>query len=250
MSSKIPAFQFYPEDWLSNSKLQLCPFAAKGLLIDLMCYMHQSEKYGYLLINGLQPSHKEIRELLRMNHRTFTCNLSILLEKGVLKEDDDGSLYCRRMVEDQHLRNIRREAGKLGGNPKLLIQRDNQDDNQNVPPSSPVSSPTPTSPTKKKEEKRAHGEYGNVKLTDAEHEKLIAEYGTEKARRYLSNLDEYIGYKGAKYKSHYLTIKSWIRRDKDGENNGQQNSNRSGRSNPKYTERAEDDPGRSKVRKI
>jgi len=129
--SKPPAFQFYPEDWLSNIKLQLCPMSSHGLLINLMCLMHQSDRYGYLLINGSQPSHRTIRELLRMNHRTFTLNLSILVNNGVLKVDDDGTIYCHRMVKDQELREVRKAAGSRGGNP-ILVNQGEDHENSNL----------------------------------------------------------------------------------------------------------------------
>jgi hypothetical protein len=33
---------------------------------------------------------------------------------------EDGTIYSRRMVKDERLRNARAEAGKLGGNPNLV----------------------------------------------------------------------------------------------------------------------------------
>ena len=66
----------------------------------------------------------------------------------------------------------------------------------------------------KKEKKSARGEYRNVLLTDEEYTKLMADYGTTATGQYIVRLDEYIENKGTKYKSHYLTIKSWVRRDK------------------------------------
>ena len=141
-----PAFQFYPEDWLSNIKLQLCSMTAQGLLINLICLMHQSEKYGYLLINGSQPDHKMVMKLLRMNYKTFNKALNELLSCGVLKEDEEGVIYCKRMVKDEYIRNVRRESGKRGGNPALNLvkqevkQEDKQKDKQKTTPSSSSSS--------------------------------------------------------------------------------------------------------------
>lgn len=60
--------------------------------------------------------------------------------------------------------------------------------------------------------KHRRGEYGNVLLTDDEMAKLKERFPTDWEQR-IRNLDEYIGYKGAKYKSHYLTIISWANRD-------------------------------------
>lgn len=63
-----------------------------------------------------------------------------------------------------------------------------------------------------KAQKHKHGEYGNVLLTDEELAKLQAEFPTDWQRR-IETLSEYMASKGAKYKSHFVTIKSWARRD-------------------------------------
>lgn len=57
-------------------------------------------------------------------------------------------------------------------------------------------------------EKKPHGEYQNVKLTDEELEKLKKDYpNTDELIKFL---DEYIEEKGYKAKSHYLSIKRWV----------------------------------------
>lgn len=67
---------------------------------------------------------------------------------------------------------------------------------------------TPKKPTKHK-----HGEYQNVLLTDAELEKLKAEYPDYLER--IERLSEYIASSGKAYKSHYATIRAWARKDKE-----------------------------------
>ena len=62
-----------------------------------------------------------------------------------------------------------------------------------------------------KETKHKYGEYNNVLLTDTELEKLKAEYSDYEAR--IDRLSGYIASKGAKYKSHYATIRNWARKD-------------------------------------
>ncbi len=152
---KAPSFQFYPEDWLSSTKLQLCSMTAQGLLVNLICLMHQSEVYGKLLINGSRPAHKLVIKLLRMHYKTFNKALDELILCGVLKIDEDGVIYCKRMIDDNRLRETRRESGKLGGNPDLVKdkdnQKDNQADNQKQTPSSSSSSPSSSSSSKKED---------------------------------------------------------------------------------------------------
>lgn len=145
---KLPAFQFYPADWLNDIKLQTCSLAAQGLLLNLMCLMHQSEKYGYLLINGSIPSVIDVSHLLRLHHKTYQARLKELILKGVLYEGGNGVIYNKRMVKDEYIRQVRREAGKLGGSP-LLKQKVKQEVKQKSTPSS--SSSISPSPLKKKE---------------------------------------------------------------------------------------------------
>ncbi len=136
---KIPAFQFYPADWLNDIKLQSCSLGAQGLLINLMCIMHQSEPYGKLMINNHKPSMKDVSHLLRLHHKTYQARLKELLLYGVLYEDENGIVCNKRMMKDEYIRQIRRESGKLGGNP-LLKQKVKQVSKQKSTPSSSTSS--------------------------------------------------------------------------------------------------------------
>ena len=61
--------------------------------------------------------------------------------------------------------------------------------------------------------KNIYGEYRNVKLTDAELEKLKTEFPDWQER--IERLSEYIASKGDKYKNHLSTIRMWARRDKE-----------------------------------
>lgn len=62
--------------------------------------------------------------------------------------------------------------------------------------------------------KHKHGEYNNVLLTDEELDKLQAEFPRDWEQR-INNLSGYIASTGKAYKSHYATIRSWARKDKE-----------------------------------
>jgi hypothetical protein len=53
-----------------------------------------------------------------------------------------------------------------------------------------------------------------VLLTTEEHTKLISGYGKAITENYIHRLNNYIGSKGDKYKSHYSTILTWMDKDK------------------------------------
>ena len=57
-----------------------------------------------------------------------------------------------------------------------------------------------------------YGFYNNVLLTDEEYQKLTEEFPHDYTDR-IERLSEYIASKGAKYKSHLATIRSWARKD-------------------------------------
>ena len=67
-----------------------------------------------------------------------------------------------------------------------------------------------------KNDKKVYGTYQNVFLTDEEIQKLKAEFPDWQER--IDRLSEYIESKGAKYKNHLATIRSWARRDKQNAN--------------------------------
>lgn len=143
-SSKIPSLQFYPADWLGDLNLRVCSDGARGAWIDLLCVMHKSEKYGYLVQKvdrkWINLSSKMVQKLTGMSQKKVEKYIEELTKNNVLKYDEEGLMYCKRLVKDHALRKIRSEAGKLGGNPDLLNQKDKQTNKQNPTPSSSSSS--------------------------------------------------------------------------------------------------------------
>ena len=142
---KRPAFQFYPSDWLRDTALRSCSTGARGLWIDMICWMHEGNPYGHLKVGDkvILPSN-----LARMVGETLEVVegwLEELRHAGVYDISEDGSIYSRRMIRDENLRQIRANGGKLGGNPNLKIKNkvnleDNQKVKQNPTPSSSSSS--------------------------------------------------------------------------------------------------------------
>ncbi len=63
----------------------------------------------------------------------------------------------------------------------------------------------------KTDSKNKYLEY--VSLSKEEYEKLMTSYGQATVQDFIERLNDYIGSKGKKYKSHYFTIKNWMRRD-------------------------------------
>ena len=176
---KRPAFQFYPADWQKDAELQSCSIAARGLWIEMMCICHQCEPYGHLAVNGSPLTAGKLARLVGETPALIKRLLAELRGAGVYSEAADGCVYSRRMVEDERIRNIRADAGRLGGNPALVRNKvnqipndvDNQDSNQDLTPSSSSSSSS--------SETLLPANAGSVAVTrrpDCPHEQIIELY--------------------------------------------------------------------------
>lgn len=66
--------------------------------------------------------------------------------------------------------------------------------------------------TRAQDDINIYGEYKNVKLTDAEYNRLVTEYTEETVTKAIKYLDEYIEDKGYKVKAatHNLSIRRWV----------------------------------------
>ena len=66
--------------------------------------------------------------------------------------------------------------------------------------------------TKPTPAKNDYGEFGNVKMTTAEFEKLVQAVGADRANALIEELSSYLASSGKRYKSHYATLLNWSRR--------------------------------------
>lgn len=142
---KRPAFQFYPADWRKDPALSSCSLAARGLWIELMCIAHESDRYGHLAVNGRPMESKQIARMVGESPAAVAKLLAELETAGVFSRSGDDAIYSRRMVKDEHIREVRAAAGKMGGNPDLLKQKDKQTAKQAPTPSSSLSSSSSSS---------------------------------------------------------------------------------------------------------
>lgn len=82
MKRDRPWMPFYTADWTTNLKLKRCTHEEKGVWIDVLCLMHESEEYGVL--------RWPLGELAGAV-RTTVKVLKSLVEKGVLKGAEAGA---------------------------------------------------------------------------------------------------------------------------------------------------------------
>lgn len=102
--------------------------------------MHQAEPYGVLVLNGNPIDDSQLSRMVGATERELKRWLKELETAGVFSRDDQQRIYSRRMVRDEQIRTVRAEAGKLGGNPTLLGNKDKQ-----MPTTQDKQKPTPSS---------------------------------------------------------------------------------------------------------
>lgn len=140
----------YPGDWMKDPALRACSVAARGLWIDMVCLMFESTQRGVLLVNNMPATEKHVSRMTGVSPANTKTLLAELKMNGVCSiRENDGAIYSRRMVRDEALSSVRREAGKLGGNPNLLNHEVgvlvNQSCNQKATPSSSSSASSSSS---------------------------------------------------------------------------------------------------------
>jgi len=142
---KMPAFQFYPADWKKDPGVQSLSRHDRSVWFDMLLIMHESSERGVLLLAGKPMPEDALARVLNLDNQEVKQILSTLLTYGVASErQEDGAIISRRMVKDEELIQIRRKAGKKGGNPVLLKQIPTTPVKQNL--TTPVKQiPTPSS---------------------------------------------------------------------------------------------------------
>ena len=105
------------------------PLEIEGAWIRICCKLWWSETKG-----RLTKTLSEWARILRNHPKKTEGYLQYLLEKkicdGEYLDNQNITIVSRRMEKDERIRQIRREVGKLGGNPGLMKIRKNLD-NQN-----------------------------------------------------------------------------------------------------------------------
>lgn len=130
---KRPSYQHYPADWRNNAKLRRCSWEARGVWIEVLGLMHDSDEYGIL-----RWDLKEISQALGAPIKA----LKELVLKEVMKGADRGEIeayiytpisgrkagpsvtlipetagplwYSPRMVRDEYVRTVRGQNSRFG----------------------------------------------------------------------------------------------------------------------------------------
>ncbi len=105
---------------MNDAGLRRCSKGARGVWIDLLCLMHQGQPYGYLAGTGGKHPVSFLARWCGETERSFSSSMIELTANGVYSLTDDGVIYSRRMVRDEHNRQVRGAGGsKSALNPNV-----------------------------------------------------------------------------------------------------------------------------------
>ena len=96
--SKYPAMPFDTRDWLCCPELKVLAPDARGLWMDMLCYMWESPEKGVMVNPSGKPyTQAEIVALIGSDAQGSTAWLSKLIQAGVCGVREDGAIISRRI---------------------------------------------------------------------------------------------------------------------------------------------------------
>jgi hypothetical protein len=141
--AKPPGFWFFTGDWLKDPELRFCSIFARGLLIDLLCFLFESNEQGYASNpDGSPRTDEQIVDAVSGGSREEKLAALAELERsGVLSRDNRGVLYSRRHARLAQISTARKQSGSKGGSKTQanLKQKDKQKGGVSVSVSDSVS---------------------------------------------------------------------------------------------------------------
>jgi hypothetical protein len=144
LTPRRPAFQFYWRDHLADTALASCSLAAQGLWWRMLSLMADGTPYGHLRTRagkGILPP--ILSRLVGASMPEVEGLLDELGEAGVFSRTEDGTIYSRRMVRDEEIRQARAAGGpKSLGNPNVPKRKDTL---EGYPSGGPSGGPSPPS---------------------------------------------------------------------------------------------------------
>lgn len=100
--AKVPAFQFYPADWMRDTQLQMASAASRGIWANLLCAMWFSPKRG--CVTGSKEELKKLGNCSQEEFEVFLCENSRHNFASVTEANKNITVENRRMVREEKIR--------------------------------------------------------------------------------------------------------------------------------------------------
>lgn len=118
-----PAFQFYPDDWISEESLRFCDLAARGLWAECLCWMHKAERRGVIERREGLTLTQTLSALVGRPECEVDAALVQLRQHNVGEIDND-SIACRRVVREVKAKSAKSAFGKHAAQERWKMRND------------------------------------------------------------------------------------------------------------------------------
>ena len=118
---------FYIGDWNKDPALKTLSREEKMIWLEMIFLMWESKERGYLTINDKPYSIEMLASSLNLDNQKLSKTLAKFETLDLYsKREPDGAIYSRFIVKLVNLSETRKRAGKQGGSPYLLNQKENK----------------------------------------------------------------------------------------------------------------------------
>jgi biotin operon repressor len=155
---------------------------------------------------------------IEVNRGSFITSLSTLAQETNMTKQQVRTAINKLQATGELTQKSHSKYSVITINNYELYQDSNTQTNTQVTRKQHDSNTIATTNNKSKKEtiKETKNKYGDsVLLTTNEYEALVDKLGIKVTQTYIERLDEYLGVKDKRYKSHYKVILSWYRRDSE-----------------------------------
>jgi hypothetical protein len=119
----LPAMPLYIGDWKKDPIVQMMSTDDEGIYLRILMLMWESDKRGYLLINGSKVDENTLAEMIHLDNQRLTMWLTKYQNTfHIFGNTPEGVLFSRKHIKLVELSEKRKNAGKQGGNPYLVNQ--------------------------------------------------------------------------------------------------------------------------------
>jgi hypothetical protein len=147
---KLPAFQFYPGDWLRDPELQMASTISRGIWINALCRMWDAQARGKL--SGTAAELARVCSCTIEEFELFLADIRRFKFANLTIRDAYLTLINRRMVRDEKARRDNANRQKR--------YYDNHKPNANLTATSQASSSSSSSSKKEKDTSLADARFG------------------------------------------------------------------------------------------
>lgn len=170
---KVPAIQFYPGDWLKDSDLSKCLPATRGIWMDALCAMHQSDRS-----DSLSGTPEQLSRVLRCTCEDVNTAIDDLKTTGA------AIVHVRNGVVTLISRRFQRENRERLMNLERVNKhrRNGKDIHLKCPSSSSTSSSASTNPPTPQGGTSSGGHLVAASKNQRKQDRLEREFKEQKAR--------------------------------------------------------------------